>query len=466
MQSTIVKTNIQRLKNDILPRFGNVANVVEAIAHSGGRPLLVGGAVRDLLLGKDVKDLDIEIHGLGLEQLENILKRFGHVRLVGKQFGVLRIDSIDVDWSIPRVDSSGRKPKVVFDPHMPIKEAFLRRDLTVNAMAIDLVTFALEDPFYGSKDLKNGVLKAPDIKLFVQDPLRFFRVMQFIGRFQMQPDNELNAVCKEMDLSTIAQERIYQEFEKLFLKSEQPSFGIVWLQEIGRLKELLPELYDTIGIEQDPIWHPEGDVFEHSMQALDKAAQIECEDDRERLTLIMAVLCHDLGKVVTTKLIEGRIRAFGHDTEGVPLAKNLLKKLTNKNEIKDKVTKLVKYHMMPGAFIKSGAKRAAYKRLAKKLAPQTNCEQLAKVALADYCGRNPKKGKPLKDMPNPEIDAFKEQAKRVGVFHQPESPILMGSDLLDVLQPGPAMGKLLQKAYTLQINEGITDKEELKKRIL
>lgn len=466
MESTIVIQNIQRLKKEILPCFGNVLTVVEALDRSGARALLVGGAVRDLLLGMPVKDLDIEVHGIALEQLEVILKRFGNVRIVGKQFGVLRIDGIDVDWSIPRIDGAGRKPIVQLNPYLSLHDAFLRRDLTINAMGIDLITYQLQDPFNGQKDLENKVLKAPDPDLFVKDPLRFFRVMQFIGRFNMHPDAQLNALCKNMDLSSIATERIYEEYEKLLLKSARPSLGFVWLKKIERLKQLLPQLYDTIGVQQEFEWHPEGDVFEHSMQALDKAATIACENDQERLVLMFAALCHDLGKVTHTQIIDGRIRALGHDTAGVPLAQKLLDRLTHKQVIKETVPKLVQFHMMPGAFIKSGAKRAAYKRLAKKLAPQTHCAMLAKVAFADKCGRNPEKNGPLLNCFLPDIEAFVDAAQKIGVLFAPEAPVLMGADLLEFVKPGPQMGKMLEKAYQIQIDEGITDKETLKKRIL
>ncbi len=342
----------------------------------------------------------------------------------------------------------------------------MRRDLTSNAMGIDLITFQLEDPFDGQRDLKQGILRAPDPELFIQDPLRFFRVMQFIGRLQMVPDEQLNHICREMDLSEVASERIFQEFEKLFLKSKQPSLGIQWLQDIDRLKEILPQLHDTIGVVQRPDYHPEGDVFEHSKQALDKATELECADEEERLTLIMAALCHDLGKAVATQEVDGVIHAFGHDTMGAPIAAELLEKLTNKTSIKETVPKLVRYHMMPFAFIKSGAKKSAYKRLAKKLAPHTNCAMLAKLSIADKLGRNPEVGKPLVGITHPDIDGFIQIVEQVGVLNEPEPAVLMGADLLDQVKPGPRMGKLLEKAYKIQIEQGVTDKEELKKRIL
>ena len=462
MQSTKVQQKIQKLINEILPLFGNVKTIVEALSASGGRALLVGGAVRDLLLDRDVKDLDIEIHGLPLTQVETILKRFGHVRTVGKQFGVLKIDGIDVDWSLPRFDGAGRKPTVTVDPYMNSKDAFSRRDLTVNAMGIDLVTLQLEDPFNGAYDLENKILRAPDPEKFKEDPLRFFRVMQFVGRLEMYPSDELNQLCKEMDLSKIAQERIHGEFEKLFVKSQKPSLGIQWLQDIGRLKEILPELYDTIGVEQEPDWHPEGDVFEHTKQAMDAAAQKEYETPEKKFIMVLALVCHDLGKAVTTQVLDGRIRALKHDIKGIPLALSLTERVTGKLEIQGIIKKLVKYHMIPGQFIKNNAGPGAYKRMAKKLYPETNCEELALLALCDKCGRNPEKGSPLPDCRVPDVEEFLEAAKKYKVEHNPEEPVLTGKDIIEYIKPGPKMGRALAIAYKLQVSKGITDKETLR----
>lgn len=462
MQSTRVTQNIQKLAQTILPLFGNITTIVQALSASGGRALLVGGAVRDVLREVEVKDLDIEVHGMQIEQVEAILKRFGHVRTVGKQFGVLKIDGIDVDWSIPRSDSAGRKPKVTLNPYMSIQDAFSRRDLTINAMGIDLITFKLEDPFNGQKDLENNILRAPDPEKFKEDPLRFFRVMQFVGRLEMYPDHELNELCKKMDLSEIAQERIYGEFEKLFTKSQRPSLAIQWLQDSGRLKEILPELYATIGIAQEPSWHPEGDVFEHTKQSMDAAAQKEYATKDEKFLMVCALLCHDLGKAVTTQEVDGKIRALKHDIKGMALSYALLGRITGKNDIKDVVKKMVKYHMTPGQFIKNHAGHKAYKRLAQKLHPELNCKQLALLAVCDKAGRNPAKGAPFSDVMYPDIQKFLDEAEKYGVLLQPEAPILMGKDVLDFIPPGPKMGRALSLAYKLQITKGITDKEELK----
>lgn len=465
MKSTKINPPIQRALILLLEEFPLVKDITKAVDVQGGRVFLVGGAVRDLLLGIATKDLDIEVQGLSMEQLEEVLRAFGPVSLVGKSFGVLRLHGLDVDWSLPRADSAGRKPKVIIDPFMSIEDAFRRRDLTINAMGIDLVTFELLDPFGGEEGLHNKLLKTPDVDLFIEDPLRFFRVMQFISRFQMYPDEELNNVCKTMDFSTVSVERIEEEFKKLLLKSKRPSLGIRWVYELDRLKEVLPELAATVGVQQSPEWHPEGCVFEHTMQAIDAAAQIPYDNPEQKLIFMYTVLCHDLGKPTTTEKIEGEWRSIGHASEGVAVAKRMLKRITRNKNLIDAVCKLVKYHMEPAQFVEGDAKFSAYKRLANKLAPHTTLQMLADVCLADKRGRNPKGHEPL-NIAVPEIEEFLQQAEQAQVREEIEKPVLQGRDLLDAMEAGPAMGELLEKAYQIQLEEELKDKEELKRRVL
>lgn len=513
-----------------------ILDIIQKISEVGGRALLVGGAVRDLLLGIEVKDLDIEIHGLTLEQLESLLRFFGPVSLVGKSFGVLRLHGIDIDWSIPRTDSAGRKPVVDLRSDLTIQEAFARRDLTMNAMGIDVVTHELLDPFGGLQDMQNNILRVPDKDKFAEDPLRFYRVMQFIGRFEMEPDQELNSICETMDISTVSRERIEQEFEKLLLKSRRPSLGIRWLRERKRLAEVLPEIAALIDVPQNPEWHPEGDVFEHTMQALDAAAIITSargvinsdgnldnldnnvestrdialdtgelaravlvrardnstrdnnardtsldvsqlpssmlesessyyQDPQNKLILLYAALCHDIGKVTATQMIDGVYRSIGHDCESAVLTPILLRRITRKVDIIEAVKKLVRYHMQPTQLVVGKAGAAAYKRLAHKLAPEVTIRMLADLCLADKRGRNPDSHEPLTSS-DEHILAFIKKAQQVQVIHKAEKPVLLGRDLLDQVGVGPKLGELVKKAYELQLDEGITDKQELKRRVL
>jgi tRNA nucleotidyltransferase (CCA-adding enzyme) len=467
MKFTPNMSNLQNGIDAILQEHPTIKNIVQSIDAQKGRALLVGGAVRDLLLGRASKDIDIEVHGVPLATLEEILKKQGPVSAVGKSFGVLRIHNLDVDWSLPRTDSVGRKPIVSIDPNMSFKQAFERRDLTVNAMGIDLTTKELIDPFNGVKDLEQGILRAPNAHTFVEDPLRFYRVMQMIARFEMYPDEELQNVCRTMSIEHISRERIELEFEKMLLQSERPSKGLRWLRDVGRLAAVLPELDATINVEQDPRWHPEGDVFEHSMQALDAAAIIaKTYDDRhQKLILLYTALVHDLGKAVTTEKTPNGIISYNHEVAGVDLARNMLKRITENHDLISAILKLVRHHMTPVIFVKEGAKAPAYKRLANKLDPETTIARLADLAYADIRGRNPESMEPL-NIAIPELVTFIERADQAHVHYKPEEPVLKGRDLLDVIKPGKEMGRLLDRAYEIQIEEGITDRDELKKRVL
>lgn len=464
MKSNQIHYIIQKALNNLFVTYPTLSAILDVIDKQKGVAYFVGGMVRDMLLGKQVKDLDIEVHGLQENQFVTLLKQFGYVDYVGKSFGVFKLQGIDIDWSLPRTDSAGRKPTVVIDPYMSIKDAFRRRDLTINAMGINIRTGELVDPFGGQDDLAKGILRSPDITLFRQDPLRFFRVMQFISRFDMKPDEQLERVCKSMDLKEVSRDRIEQEFAKMLLKSQFPSLGIRWLKSINRISELLPELAATIGVVQDYRWHPEGDVFEHSMQSLDAAAALDYENDQEKLALLYAALCHDLGKVTTTFEDEKGIHSYGHAEVGCKIAQKMLKRITHNKLLLDMVSKLVRWHMVPMQLLKGGAKMPAFKRLATNLAPQVNGVMLAKLAMADHRGRNKLSSKPLTD-PIPEVQQFIEKMEQAGVKHAKEEPLLTGKDFLDVIEPGPLMGRLVKKAYELQL-EGTYNKDELKKRIL
>ncbi len=460
MKSNQIQPIIQKALDNLYAEHSRLRDILKVIDQRGGTAYFVGGVVRDILLTKPIKDIDIEVHGLSEDELIVLLKKFGPVDLVGQAFGVLKLHGLDVDWSLPRADSAGRKPTVAIDPHMPIEDAFRRRDLTINAMGLDAKTGVLIDPFNGHKDLEKNILRSPDLAFFAQDPLRFFRVMQFIARFKMKPDKSLEDLCTKMDISAVSRERIEQEFAKMLLRSPRPSLGIRWLHDIGRLKEILPELADTIGIKQDHRWHPEGDVFEHSMQSLDAAAQLAYDNDEQKLVLCYAALCHDLGKVSTTTQDKDGVHSYGHAEVGKQLARNMLKRITHNKQVRDQVATLVRWHMVPIQLVESESKLNAYKRLANRLAPHANIAMLAKLALADKRGRNPDGHEPLTVTPS-DVDVFLERAEQARVKFQKEPALLTGKDFLDQIAPGPLLGRVVKKAYELQM-EGITDIKELK----
>ncbi len=443
-------------KELFLSKLSHIKDIINEIVNKGGKPYLVGGSVRDFILEKDIKDLDIEVHEVSLELLQDILSNFGKVSLVGKKFGVLRLNDFDIDWSLPRSDSKGRRPDVIVDPYLGIEKSCRRRDLTINSLAIDLsVNFEDIDSinnikildFYGGvKDIKNKALRAVDNKLFIQDPLRFYRVMQFIGE--------------------LARERVYEEIKKLLLKSRRPSLGFRWINKIGRLKELFCELGDLVGIKQREDFHPEIDAFEHTMQSIDAATLINEKNISNKFIIMLAVLCHDLGK---SRCTDSMGRSPGHENIGVGIAKKFLKRFTWDNFLIRAVIKLVKYHRMPLTLVEQKSTIKAYKRLALKLSPEVNFLDLYFVAWADIRGRNSKTQLPLDEgfNNNDEIlNVFMEKVNEAGVKESPEEPVLRGRDIIDVIKPGPEMGKILREAYEIQIEQDIKDKEALKKLVL
>lgn len=464
---SVLSPVLQQRVIDCVRGVSPTQSIIDALVKGGATVFLVGGAVRDLVLRDhaEIPDLDIEVHGLSLEQLEQELARFGTVIEIGKAFGVLRVLGLDIDWSLPRTDSQGRKPRVDVQKDLPIDAALRRRDLTMNALALDLTTFELHDPFGGVRDFENKVLRTPDPAFFVEDPLRFYRVMQFVGRFEMEPDAVLNELCSRMSLADVSRERIEMEFAKLFLKSRRPSLGLRWLDHIGRLAEILPEIDMLHGVQQSPEWHPEGDVFEHTMQAVDAAAALPYESKEQKLWVIYAALVHDCGKAITTKYIDGRWRSFGHEIEGLDVAQQLMQRICLCKRSIEIVLRLVRHHMAPGVLVRDGGSPAAFKRLAYNLAPVANIELLAQLGFADKRARNGLGHEPL-TIPLDDIEEFREYAKKYGVLHGPEAPILTGADLIDHIAPGPLLGEAIKHAYQIQIKRGIADKEQLKRRVL
>jgi len=401
-----------------------VKDILNSIVKSSGRALLVGGAVRDLFLDIPIQDLDFEVYGLTLEQLQTILEQHGPVSLMGKSFGVLRVHGLDVDWSLPRTDSSGRHPVVAYDPNMRYEQAFIRRDLTINAMGLDMQTFELIDPFGGLQDLQRKILRAPDLDFFGQDPLRLVRVMQFAGRFGMQIDEKLSQLCSVMDISQVSHERIEQEFAKLFLQARKPAIGLQWLMSIGKFQELLP------GVVADQLlW-----------SKINFAANLTFHDDQEKLMMMWAIVASCLPQKNDQKFEQL------HHKDLVPKI-NFMQSITRHDELITQVAKLVSY----GQIIPEKLTNVQVKWFAVWLAPELSIRQVSQFLLIRY------------DVQRATDCA--EQAARCGVLDAPLVALLTGKDLLDVAQ-GVELGKLVKRAYKMQIDQGLTDRLVLKKLVL
>jgi tRNA nucleotidyltransferase (CCA-adding enzyme) len=443
-------------------------SVAETVARHGGRALVVGGWVRDRLLGIEAKELDIEVFGVSFEDLEHLLSTLGEVIHVGKAFGVFRVKGLDVDFSLPRRDSKVRAGHtgfdVEYDPAMSFAEAARRRDLTMNAIGLDPLSLEYLDPHGGRRDLREKRLRATDPVHFPEDPLRGLRVAGFAARFEMAPDEELRKLCSELDLSELSSERVLGELEKLLLRSEKPSIGFELLRET-RLLRFFPEVEAIVGVPQEPDWHPEGDVWVHTMMVLDEAAKLRSGDPQDDLALMFGALAHDFGKPATTRTIGGRITSYEHDVKGAVIAEAFLQKLRAPRELERKVEALVRHHLAPALFHKNGATPKAYRRLARDLALSgVHSDLLLRVATADHLGRTTDDAFARRF---PSGDHFRKMMESLELTLEAPKDVVLGRHLIARgLRPGPEFGRLLAECRDVQDETGWDDPEKILDRVL
>jgi tRNA nucleotidyltransferase (CCA-adding enzyme) len=434
--------------------------IARAIHDAGGRALIVGGWVRDRLLGRESKDVDIEVYRLEPALLRALLSRFGSVNTIGESFTVYKVAGIDV--SLPRRESkTGRGHKafeVTGDPWMPPEEAARRRDFTINAIAWDPLTEEYLDPFDGRADLlERHCLRAVDPSTFVDDSLRVLRGIQFAARFDLEMDEGTRQLCRGLALDDLPAERIYGEMEKLLLLAPRPSAGFRLADDLGVVAALFPELKALDGCPQEPEWHPEGDVWVHTLMVIDEARRrIDDLDHARRLTVMLGAVCHDLGKPSTTAVIDGRIRSMEHEQAGVAPAMSLLDRLNVHTvggfDVREQVAGIVAHHLKPLAFFKSATPvgDGAFRRLAQKV----DLELLARVAESDCLGRTGR-------FDCSGIQWFLGRARALGVEHAAPAPLVLGRHLLALgVAPGPRMGVLLREIYEHQLDGRIGTTEE------
>lgn len=438
-----------------------VLDVSAAVRAAGGRVFVVGGWVRDAILGVTNQDaeIDLEVYGLDAGALRALLERFGRVDAVGESFTVYKVAGLDV--ALPRRESKAgrghRGFEVVGDPFMPVAEAARRRDFTINAMLFDPQSRELLDPWHGRADLARRVLRAVDPATFGDDSLRVLRALQFAARFGLAMDEGTRRLCAALPLDDLASERIAGELEKLLLKADRPSLGFALGLDLGVVHRLFPEMAALVGCPQEPDWHPEGDVWTHTLMVIDEARQASNALDRGRaLTLMLGAVCHDFGKPLTTAVIDGRIRSPNHEAMGVAPATTFLDRLgiftVDGFDVRRQVLGLVQHHLAPGMWHKaqSPVSDGAFRRLAQKV----DLELLAVFARTDCVGR-------AGEFDCSAMDWFVERARALGVEHQAPAPVLLGRHLLaEGMKPGPAMGRVLKAVYELQLDGAVRTVED------
>lgn len=453
-----------------------IIKIAETIKRENGRMLIVGGAVRDMLLNIPPKDIDIEIYGLEVEKIEELIQSLNPEQLdvAGRSFCVFKtkINDLELDISIPRRDSKiseGHKGfEIKGDPYMAPEEAARRRDITINALAYDPLKDEVLDFFHGQEDLEDGIIRAVDFTKFGEDPLRVLRVIQFAARFNFQIEGATQDLCRQIvqtkEFKNQPSIRIGEEWKKLLLKSPQPSIGLEVGLRLGAWQVLHPELVALVDVEQEKDWHPEGDVWTHSLMAVDEAAKIvkrENLNEEDALVIILASLSHDFGKPYTTKIEEkdDKLHSYGHQKAGVEPTLNFLKRLSIEEDIQKQIAILVKEHMFLA--LNKEPTDKAIKRLSRRLSNmgsgRANIEQLVLVMEADVLGRGS-----TNSLRFQRGQTLLERARAMGINKEEPKRILRGGDLIKDLGwiPGAKFGFVLDNVYEAQLEGRISNYEE------
>lgn len=444
--------------------------ILQALVSAGGRPFIVGGAVRDFLRGQAPQDFDVEVFGLDAGALDAAL---AHLRVdaVGRSFGVLKVtvDAQTFDVALPRRDSKaapGHRGFVVTpDPTMGFAEAAARRDFTINAMGWDTLAQHLADPHGGQADLRAGILRHVSAA-FAEDPLRVLRGCQFAARFELRWAPATLELCRQLtpELRTLPTERIWAEWHKLLLQSRRPSIGLDAFVATGAV-ELWPELQAMLHVPQDPEWHPEGQgdplgsLWVHNGMVVDQAVRVLADDgvtdEDERSRVLFGALCHDLGKPATTQFDRDRWRSLGHEIAGLEPARRFLSRIGCPQRIAEAVPPLVQYHLAPFQFAQGQAGPAAIRRLAT----QVPLDRLCRVARADFLGRTTAEALATADSRDiAPVRWLLARADELAVRASAPRPLLQGRHLLAMgHRPGPALGPRLQQAFEAQLDGAFSD---------
>ncbi len=437
-----------------------VLKICEAVREAGGRAMLVGGWVRDHLLGIESKDFDIEAYRIEPARLRNVLESLGKVNTVGEHFAVYKLafyrpnrrpesqisnlkseseDRFEIDVSIPRRESKsgqGHRGFVIEgDPMMSFEEAARRRDFTVNAILFDPLALEYVDPYNGIEDLNRRVLRVVAADTFVEDSLRVLRGAQLAARFEMTIDPATIELCREVNLSDLPRERIWGEIEKLLMLARKPSIGFQAALELGVLDKLFPEIGALTSRPQPNECGAEGDLFTHTKLSLDEAAMLSRDLPKEkRITVMLATLCHALGDAARATL----------DTLGIQTISSY--------DVRTQVLALTSEHQKPVRLFKDRerASDGAFRRLSIKV----ELDLLYRVAKACAAGCDSISGVEAADW-------FIERARQLGVEHHAPAPLLKGRHLIAAgFEPGPRIGEILRHVYELQLDGKLTTLEE------
>lgn len=423
--------------------------IASAIRIVGGRAFLVGGCVRDAVLGKAVKDLDIEVFGVPLNSLCELLSSQFPFDLVGRSFPTLKLRGLPIDISIPYrrsavLGNEGSQEKIV-DPLMSLREAAARRDFTMNAMVLDPETHEVIDHYGGLNDLKAKVLRHTSDK-FTEDPLRVFRGMQFAARFELEVAPETVRLCRTVTSEGVAAERIFVEWKKLILWGRRPSLGLTFLRDCAWVRSF-PELNALIGCEQGSDIHSGGDVWTHTLNCMDVFATERIDDEQEDLVVGLAVLCHGFGESAFTTRERGRIHTMGQEPASEQRTRSFLRALTNQQDLIEAVIPLVRTHSQVQTLYDRQASDSAIRRLARQVG---RIDRLVRVARCHQMGRSPRQFERF-----PAGEWLLQRAQVLDVEQAAPKPLVIGRHLVELgLGESPQVGRILDACYEAQL-EGV-----------
>lgn len=424
-----------------------INQITEIIKKSGGCAYLVGGCIRDALLQKKVKDIDIEVFGIPTNRFIDILNSNFKIDFIGRNYGIFKIRGYPIDVSMPRKDSKtgfGHRSFVVTGDHsLNIHRSASRRDFTINSMYWNPITFELIDPYNGYFDLKLRILRNINER-FSEDPLRVLRGMQLIARFELFANSNTISICRKTIPEFLSKERIFEEWRKLICWGNKPSLGMNFLKKCGWLKHF-PFLSSLVNCPQDSVWHPEGDVWQHTLICLDNFAKNRLNDSMEDFIVGLAVLCHDSGKPSTTVFcFDGQIRSPRHEIIGRNISYDFLSHLTEYKELIHSVLPLISCHMMPFDLCRQNAGDNVIRRLSQKV---KRIDRLIRVCRADKSGRFGD----LLDFSSE--DWLLKKAKKLLVQDSSPKRLISGKYLIQKgMRPSPMFKVILDKCYNAQMD--------------
>ena len=441
---------------DTQPDICSTLKQIGKIAHSNNKEVyVVGGVVRDLFLDRPLNEIDLMVIGDGIQFAEILAKEMGVKKVVPfPKFSTAHIPSNPVPIEVAAArkesyDNNSRKPKEVV--YTDLKGDLIRRDFTVNAMAMSLTPKKfgeLHDPYNGVKDLQAKRLVTPldPDETFSEDPVRMLRAAYFASGLGLEIDKKcLESMQRQANrINIVSQERITTEFEKI-LSTPKPSVGLIILQEAGLMEYIFPEIHIMFGMDQTGEWHHK-DIFYHTMQVVDNAAELS-----DKMQLRFAALVHDIAKPNTRKIDPKKGYTFhGHDAIGERMLNKVAKRMKLSNELKDYIKKLTLLHLRPIALAKKEITDSAVRRV--MVMAGDDIDDLLTLCRADITTKNPQRVK--KYMSNFEqVELKMKDVAERDALKSFQSPV-RGAEIMKIcgLTEGPVVGEI-----KVAIEEAILD---------